>query len=775
MTDGHAAQEVKPSILSSLERPPTFRSLRWRLTLPLLAVIVVVAMAATYIITSTIARGIRDSQLNQLLASARAAGERTAALVEVQRREVERVAYTQNVPELLKLSDGPSLQKLVQPLAAAADLDYLVVGTTEGKELVGLERNSATLAYGASQGALLDKLYMVKNVVSGKQETAAGIVRTRNGYALFTVALVRRGETVSGVAVVGTALERVAVSLRGSSQADLAMYSPEGELLGMTMPVNEAESKTLALSVDMRNQMLESENRVPVRSLTLDGTPYQAAYVPLIVGTNLVGMVGLYQPNNMWYATDASRSLLSLAFSALAAGVIIVASVGVGWALRRMERVTRTAQALASGDPYARTGMEANDEIGELGKAIDTYAQHVQRRQDWLEVSLRAQRRETTRLTAVISSIPDGIVVQDLDGRVILINAKALALLGSKRVFRSSPLNELTAVVTDKLGAALAPGVYAMGDPTRVPLDGKVMHAQAAAVVTGAQVRIGTVIVLRDITDEVKREQARETLLTDLAREAKSPIEAQAMKGRPEDALQGFIREVNRNQIALQRLIGEIRELSALDAQTIKAGGQKALPAETLLWNVAREWQPTVKASQLELHVLVLRRGLLVLGDERRLRWAIGNLVDNAVKFTLSGGNITLMLRADDDEKYAQISIKDTGVGISAEDMPNLFTRFYRGSPLRRDGTPHPTPGTGQGLFIARRVIEAHGGHISLSSTPGQGTDVFFNLPLTSDMTLDLSQQGALSVSNQPAPVERVEVDLDTRPAPASAHKADPT
>src|SRR5262249_11548046 len=155
-----------------------------------------------------------------------------------------------------------------------------------------------------------------------------------------------------------------------------------------------------------------------------------------------------------------------------------------------------TAQALTAGQREARTGLRATDEIGELGQALDTYAQRMQENQEALETSFRQQRRETAQLTAVIESIPDGIIVQDLDGRVVLMNRGAFRLLGSKRVFRSSPLNELTAIVTDKLGAALMPGVFSLGDPQRVPLDGKILEAQAAAVVSKTQQRIGTVIVL---------------------------------------------------------------------------------------------------------------------------------------------------------------------------------------------------------------------------------------------------------------------------------------
>jgi PAS domain S-box-containing protein len=572
---------------------------------------------------------------------------------------------------------------------------------------------------------------------------------------------VQRDGEVVGITIVGITLDRAIQSLRGSALSQLVIYGPEGELLRTTLNYDQATQNVLALSPEISRQARAIDSRAPIQDIKVGPTLYQAVYLPFIVDVDVLGVLALLQPNNLWYATDASRQLLSLALSGLVAAVVIVAFVGTGLMLRRLDRVTQTAQALAAGDPHARTGMKGTDEIGELGKAIDGYARRAQKRQDSLEALLREQRRESVRLIAILESIPDGIIVQDLDGRVILMNDAALRLLGSQRVFRSSPLNELTAVVTDTLGAALAPGIYSLGDAQRIPLDGRILHAQAAAILTEGEKRLGTVIVLRDVSDEVRREQARVALLSEMSRE--TVREPSVGKGT-EATLEEFIHEVNRNAMALQRMIAEIRDLSTLDSRSIQQT-QQALSAEMLFWNTVREWQPAATAVHIGLHVLILRRGLLVLGEERRLRWAVGNLIDNAIKYTQKGGHVTLMLRASDDDQQAQFSIKDTGVGISSADLPHVFTRFFRGKPMARNGQLLVTPGTGQGLFIARRVIEAHGGTIDLTSTPGQGTEVVFKLPLTADVTIDLSQKREIHASD-PLPV-------DTRGSQSKADHAD--
>jgi signal transduction histidine kinase len=731
--------DVKANVLESAEqRPRNFASLRWKFSLPMLALVVVAAMVATFVVTDGIARGLRDSQINQVLLAARAVNERATALGVSQRREAERVAFTQNVPELVAAHNGPTLQSLVQPLAAAADLDYLFVGGPDAHELVGIQRGSPDKPYVASEGALLNQLGFITAVLSGENASTSGIVRIGTGYALFTAAPIRRNNQIVGVVAVGIALDRAVQSLQGSSLSPIALFGPNRELLYSTL---KDASDSLTLSQPVQQQALAGDNLVPIDSFTVAQTPYQVAYVSFATDNVPLGIVGVLQPNNMWYATDTSRAMLALFLSLIAALVVVVAYLGVSLALHRLSRVTYAVQRLAWGDPYARTNLQATDEIGELGIAVDNYAQRVQKREMFLETSLRNQRRETARLTAVISSIPEGVIVQDLDGRVVLMNDPALRLLGSQRAFRASPLNELTAIVTDTLGAALAPGVYSLGDPQRISLDGKMLHAQAAAVLSMTEKRIGTVIMLRDITEDVRRDQTRDQLISALSQETNKSTQ-QMLKQQSEDAMDGFMKEINRNSIMLQRLISEIRDLSTTDSQSVQTG-QQALPAETLLWNVAREWQATAKASDIELHVVILRRNLLVLGEERRLRWAIGNLMDNAVKYTLPRGHITLLLRATDDDQHAQFSIKDTGVGISPNDLPHIFTRFYRGKPVTPNGDPIQTPGTGQGLFIAKRVIEAHGGTIDLTSAVGHGTEIVFTLPLTASVTLNLTEEPA--------------------------------
>ncbi|MDL1899217.1 HAMP domain-containing protein [Anaerolineae bacterium CFX9] len=463
--------------------------------------------------------------------------------------------------------------------------------------------------------------------------------------------------------------------------------------------------------------------------------------VPFAVVT-VIMMVMVYAPVAAAQASPAARQIAGLSMATGAATVIIIAYLGTLWQIARLERIRAVAQRLSAGDPTARTHMTGSDEIGLIGSALDVYADHVQQKQDALRVSLRRQRREIEHLTGVLDALPDGVIVQDGDGRVIFMNELAKSLLG-KANSELDTLTGMTATVTDILGAALAPGLYALGDPRHVHVGGKVIHARAAALLSVTRQRVGTVIVLRDATDEVRRERAREVALAHIEAHAQAVELAAGMQNRPQDdVLSRFARELSRHAIGLQKLVVEMRELM-MEARVVPAAASsKPLNLETLIWAVANEWRQVAQAANLRMDVIVEQKGLHVLGDERRLRWALGNIVDNAIKYTPPGGAFSLEIKTEEDGR-ARLRIRDNGTGILPEELPRVFERFFRGTPVTKEGRTIRAPGTGQGLTVSQQIIEAHGGTVKMKSAVGIGTAVYITLPLTAPVGYELPSHAA--------------------------------
>ncbi|NWG17100.1 MAG: PAS domain-containing protein [Chloroflexi bacterium] len=719
--------------------PPRFVSLHWRLILPLFAVVLAAAMSGAYLLARHLGGEMQISQESLLRQASRTISERAAALYESQRYEAQRVAFTAGITDAIRDRDAESLQALVDGPARLAGLDSIIVTDGDGIEIVGLLRveNQETRDYAVSAGTDLSREPIVRGVLDAAFVGSTGLVRTAENTLLYTAVPVGSASPPLGIVLVGQRLEAVLNSLQNSTLIELALYGPDGALQRTTLTLSGTLPGALALPQESFEQALLST--AALEKLDVGGQLYRAAYLPFQYGPSVLGVIGAFAPDSIPLLGELGRQITGLVMALVAGAAVIAVFAAVNrLVVNRANRVARVAADLTSGQMFARTGMKASDEIGAVGQALDRYADYVQERQDALRGSLRRQRREIEHLTAVLESLPDGVIVQDNDGQVVLMNEAAKKLMGSQRLVRSAGLFDLTAAVTDLLGPSLAPGLYALGDPRQVELDNRMLSAQAAAVMNLSNERVGTVILLRDITSEVRLERAREAMFDRLSREVQKPISETARAEYNRQPQAALPRELARHAVTLQKLITEMRELSAVNAPEIQEG-QHPLLLDTLIWTIANEWRQIAQAANLTLDVSIEHKGLYVLGDERRLRWALGNLVDNAIKYTPPGGKIILDIRGEFNG-YALLRVRDNGVGISAEDKPHVFTRFYRGTPTTASGRIIHVPGMGQGLAVARQIVEGHGGRIEIRTKPFQGTAVFVALPLTASVGLPLPQ-----------------------------------
>ncbi len=312
MSSNQRFANVKPNVLNQFARARNFRSLRWRMALPLLLIVLAFAMFATYAVSDAITRGLRQTQMDRLLLSTRAVDERAVEFGDSQRRELTRVAYTEGVAEAMLTANNPKLQSLVQPLAAAAKFDYLIIGTSDARELIGLQRIAS--GYGATQGSALKALPFVADVLGGGLRSASGIAHTDRGYVLMTASPIKKGETIVGVAVAGMLLENVAAAMRGSNITNLAFYGPNGELLYSTFAHETKDS--LNVSATTLKQALYTADQVPLLSVRLASGSYYAAYAPLIIESAPIGVTAVlsrtvyWSPQNPVAIYSASASVL---------------------------------------------------------------------------------------------------------------------------------------------------------------------------------------------------------------------------------------------------------------------------------------------------------------------------------------------------------------------------------------------------------------------------------------------------------------------------------
>jgi len=715
-----------------------YLSLRWRFIAPLALVVMAVAMLGTYAIANRLVDNFAISEENLLIQSSQSVANRAGEIYERQRTEALRVAFTQGLSETVQAQQATALHDILVNLAAAAELDSIIVTDANGVEIAGVLHTEIEtgVGYNLSSNSNLSGETLVRSVLDEGIIGATGLLRTPEGVMLYTGVPIRLEDAVAGTVLVGQRLQHVVEALQASAIADVTLFGADGTVLQSTFDLGEESIITLAVSLELVEQTLSGQHSV-LESFNIAGTSYRSIYTPFVFGENALGITGTMISDNVPFAAEIGRQATALFASALAGAVVVAAVLGISRITNRIEKVAETAQALADGKAGSRTRMQVVDEVGAVGQALDSFAELVQVREDQFRDLLRRERRERAYLLSVLESIPDGIVVQDKIGKVILVNNRARDLFGTQQAYNQY-LPQLTDSITKGVGESLAPGIYALGDPQQVQHNGKMLSVQAAAVLSQMEVRIGTVLIVRDITDEVKQTHLRDKLLSQLSQDIQQPLANLAQTGALDTSamVNLFAREISRHAASLQKMIVDMRELTQY-SPTQARQMQRPLQVETLIWAVANDWRQIAQAAGLQLQVMIEKNGLYVLGDESRLRWAIGNLVDNAIKYTPSEGKLTLEVK-DVVNGLVHLRIRDNGVGISKEDLEHVFMPFYRGMPRTADGEVFRVPGMGQGLPLSKQIIEAHGGLMKVKSRVGVGTAVYFALPVTSGATFVL-------------------------------------
>lgn len=230
------------------------------------------------------------------------------------------------------------------------------------------------------------------------------------------------------------------------------------------------------------------------------------------------------------------------------------------------------------------------------------------------------------------------------------------------------------------------------------------------------------------MTSELARaEQQRRNLTADIAHELRNPLHI--IQGNLEGMLDG-VYEPNRETLGatleetrlLARLVADLQTLSLAEAGQLPLHPTQFLVAD-LLTDVAASFAPRAADQQLTLATRVDPLGLTLLADYDRLDQVLSNLVSNALRHTPAGGSIYLEAANAGDQ--VRLTIRDTGPGIPAEDLPYVFDRFWKGDRARtRDGS-----GSGLGLAIARQLVRAHNGSIDVASPPGSGAVFTIQVP----------------------------------------------
>jgi PAS domain S-box-containing protein len=355
-----------------------------------------------------------------------------------------------------------------------------------------------------------------------------------------------------------------------------------------------------------------------------------------------------------------------------------------------------------------------------------------------------------SRLAAIVESSQDAIVGNTLDGVITSWNPAATELFGyTAEEAVGQPMTTLISSARqddlDQIAARVGEGApVAPFESVRLTKDGRTVSVSAAfsPVFSSEGKLLGSSAIFRDITDLKRARQAleedtrrKDEFLALLGHELRNPL---APLSNSLEVLRTDSADGPRKKAALDvmsRQLGHLTTLvdQLLDASRIASGKILLRPEEVDFAEVARtsaeDQRALLEASGLKLKVEAGGGPLWVSGDPIRLSQIVSNLLANAAKFTDVGGTVTVSVRADAARRSAELSVRDTGMGIDAETLKRLFTPFTQ-SERTRDRT---RGGLGLGLALVRALVESHQGTVEARSDGrGRGAEFVVHLPLAS-------------------------------------------
>ena len=529
------------------------------------------------------------------------------------------------------------------------------------------------------------------------------------------------------------ALDQMTKNLSGSVGNRITIIALDGTVLGDS-ELNPAAMENHAQRPEV-SAVLADRTGVSVRYSTSTGREFIYAAVPIVRDGALIGVARIAQPLDRVNGQIAQLrlvALLGIAFS----GVL---AAGLAWLLSRyiikpINDLTAVTSGMAAGDLRRRADPRGTDEIGRLGLTFNRMA-------DELSDTIGIISDERAKLSAILETMGDGLLMIDHDDAIVLANSAAERLLNPiSRLARPRPRREvrgraLIEIAHDHelprlvLDARQQDQVSSM----LIELGGsrRTIRAVAAPVrgVAGGPV----LLVLQDLTEVRRLETARRDFVANISHELRTPLASlkalvETLDGgaiEDGDAARHFLGLMNGEVDHLTQLVRELLELSRIESGQVPLAREAIAPCDLIQLAIARL---ATQAERAGLELTTASRDDLppVLADPERISQVFLNLLLNAIKFTPTGGRI--VVGAERQGGAVAFRVRDSGTGIDPDDLPRIFERFYKADKARSGG------GTGLGLAIAKHLVGVHGGILGAqNNSDGPGTTFTFTLPVAAD------------------------------------------
>ncbi|MBI2031757.1 MAG: PAS domain-containing protein [Candidatus Levybacteria bacterium] len=370
-------------------------------------------------------------------------------------------------------------------------------------------------------------------------------------------------------------------------------------------------------------------------------------------------------------------------------------------------------------------------------------------------------KTEKEKLMATISSLADGVFMIDSKNQLLIINDAAKHFL---KVGAEDPIFQDILASFPKTYDLMAKINESIKQNKVVEEKDLVIEGQSfelfitpVSISSGNRTNqhdqpLGVSVMLHDITIEKNLEQIKENFTNMMVHELRSPLTA--IKDSTELLLSEkinlgeqerhqFLEIINKQSRVLLDQVGSILDAAKLDSGSLVLN-KKPINLEEIINERVKIFQPQAEKKHIALSSDLEHELPLVTADKIRVAQVINNLLSNSLKFTPENGKITILTRMINGSQGVKISVSDTGIGIPKEKQKDIFVKFHQ---VEKNQTKNSPDSTGLGLYIVKRIVEAHGGTIEVESEEGHGTTISFVLP-TQENTVN--HQGSQIHESQP-------------------------
>ncbi len=446
---------------------------------------------------------------------------------------------------------------------------------------------------------------------------------------------------------------------------------------------------------------------------------FAAAFLVFIVSAIAIDLIFGGHPEALLEPKFLASGLIALVLSSLLVSRLFQLFS------KPFQEIGEKVLSIAEGNLDVRIDVVSDDEIGKISRSINELA-------DQLKKAINELNDHKNRANTILASMTDGIIVTDEEGVIQVFNQactrifkrEASEVIGT--LLRQADLHPLIAAMVEE---SITEGTVCRREIRLPGREETIVDATTSPLKCENGKIIGCILALFDLTEIRTQEKVQRDFVANASHELRTPITsirvtAEAlMSGAKEDPghLDRFLRTIINESERLSALIEDLLEIAKRDA------GRKTLERSKVSLVKLSErsceyWRTKAESKKISLEC-GLKEEIFLDADESQMEQVLNNLISNAIKYTPEGGKVTLS--AFEKDRWAAISVTDTGIGIPQGDLARIFDRFYRVDKNRS----RQMGGTGLGLSIVKDIVESHGGIVLVDSELGKGSTFTVTIP----------------------------------------------